>query len=86
MKDDPLNVNYAHNEFKDDKGSVSGSYRVLLPDGRTQIVFYRDDGNGYVADVKYEDPVEYAEDTNPTYNIGSQLDPAAYSVMTYYRQ
>lgn len=33
---------------------TSGSYRVLLPDGRTQIVNFRADKNGYVADVKYE--------------------------------
>jgi hypothetical protein len=38
-----------------------GSYRVLLPDGRTQIVSYRADENGYVADVKYESKAEYPE-------------------------
>ena len=29
-------------------------YRVLMADGRTQIVTYRADEYGYVADVKWE--------------------------------
>ena len=40
-----------------DGGAVTGSYRVALPDGRTQIVDYHADNTGYggyVADVKYE--------------------------------
>ncbi|KZS13696.1 putative Cuticular protein [Daphnia magna] len=42
--------NYAHSESSNGK-AVSGSYRVALPDGRTQYVTYRADHNGYVADV-----------------------------------
>lgn len=45
--------NYGHRQESD--GSVTtGSYRVLLPDGRTQIVHFTADKNGYVANVKYE--------------------------------
>ena len=48
--------NYAH-QADSDGNVVTGSYRVLLPDGRTQIVNYRADNNGYVANVKYEQAI-----------------------------
>ena len=39
VKDEPAGLNFGQNENSD--GSVvSGEYRVLLPDGRTQIVRY----------------------------------------------
>lgn len=45
---------YSHNENSD--GSVTtGEYRVLLPDGRLQIVSFVDRGNGYEATVTYQD-------------------------------
>jgi hypothetical protein len=62
VKDDYTYNDYAHEETSDDKGYVTGSYRTLLPDGRTQIVNYKaDDYTGYVADVKYEGDAKYPE-------------------------
>ena len=58
VKDEPTKNDYAH-EAKSDGKVVTGSYRVLLPDGRTQIVSYRADENGYVADVKYEGEAQF---------------------------
>ncbi|XP_071750015.1 cuticle protein 19.8-like [Lepeophtheirus salmonis] len=40
---------------------VSGSYRVLLPDGRVKDVTYHVEGDsGFVADVKYEETPYHA--------------------------
>ncbi|CAL4080929.1 unnamed protein product, partial [Meganyctiphanes norvegica] len=44
---------FSHVESRDSR-SMQGQYRVLLPDGRTQVVRFYDDGNGYHADVTYE--------------------------------
>ena len=47
-------VKFGANEARDGY-STYGSYRVLLPDGRTQTVTYTvaEDYSGYTADVKY---------------------------------
>ena len=60
VKDEPSYNDYAHQEKSDGK-TVSGSYRVLLPDGRVQTVTYKDDGYGYVADVQYSGEPRYPE-------------------------
>ena len=71
VKDDPSYNDYAHQESGDDKGYVAGSYRVLLPNGRTQVVDYKaDDYTGYVADVKYEGEAKY--DYKPAYKPAYQ--------------
>ena len=65
VNDAPSYNNYGHSE-NSDGNVVTGSYRVLLPDGRTQIVNYRADKNGYVADVKYEGEAKYPEYNKPS--------------------
>ena len=75
VKDDASYNNFAHSE-NSDGNVVTGSYRVALPDGRTQIVNYRADSNGYVADVKYEGEARYPE-YKPSYS---------YSVPAYQAQ
>ncbi|XP_068230871.1 pro-resilin-like isoform X2 [Palaemon carinicauda] len=48
------NLLYSHQESSD--GAVAqGEYRVLLPDGRLQIVTFEDRGQGYQAQVTYQD-------------------------------
>ncbi|KAK4011052.1 hypothetical protein OUZ56_020172 [Daphnia magna] len=63
--DGPSYNNFGHQETADTK-AVTGSYRVALPDGRTQIVTYKADENGYVADVRYEGKATYPEN-KPSY-------------------
>ena len=57
---------------------TTGSYRVLLPDGRTQIVTYKADSYGYVADVKYEGVAMY-----PEYKSSSSYPAPAYKAPAY---
>jgi hypothetical protein len=79
VKDDYTYNDYAHQETADDKGYVSGSYRTLLPDGRTQTVTYKaDDYSGYVADVKYDGEAKY-----PEYKPSGYKPAAAYPSPAY---
>ncbi|KAK4014442.1 hypothetical protein OUZ56_026964 [Daphnia magna] len=76
--------NYAHSESSNGK-AVTGSYRVALPDGRTQYVTYRADHNGYVADVKYEGEAKYPEyrPTSSHYYPAYQAPAPSYSAPAY---
>ena len=69
-------LNYGQEE-NSDGNVVTGEYRVLLPDGRTQIVRYRaDHESGYVAEVTYEgEPVFPPE---PAGGYGPYKGPGAY--------
>lgn len=49
---DPVTANHQSHESASDGDVTRGEYRVLLPDGRTQIVKYTADAkNGYNAQV-----------------------------------
>ena len=63
---DSYSNNFGHSESRDGY-RTSGSYRVNLPDSRTQIVTYTADENGYVADVKYEGEAIFPVETKPAY-------------------
>merc|ERR1719350_1907266 len=53
-------TNFQAVENQDAEGTVIGSYRVNLPDGRVQTVTYTADHyGGFVADVKYEGEAQY---------------------------
>ena len=61
------NANFGHNENRNGY-NTAGEYRVNLPDGRTQIVTYRVDGDaGYIADVRYEGQAIVYEPPKPAY-------------------
>ena len=61
VKDAPSYNDFGQQESSDGK-VVKGSYRVVLPDGRTQTVDYKVEGDsGFVADVQYKGEAKYPE-------------------------
>ncbi|EFX83776.1 hypothetical protein DAPPUDRAFT_301652 [Daphnia pulex] len=75
---------FLHSE-KSDYNVVTGSYRVALPDGRTQIVTYKADKDGYNADVKYEGEAKYPEEPayKPAYKPAASYPAPAYPAPAY---
>merc|ERR1712071_427306 len=75
VQEDYTYNNYGHQESSDGK-VVSGSYDVLLPDGRTQTVTYTvDDYSGYVAKVTYTGEAKSPE-YKPAYKAAAYPAPA----------
>ncbi|KAI9552956.1 hypothetical protein GHT06_020841 [Daphnia sinensis] len=60
VKDEETSNDFYHAENADGN-VVTGTYRVALPDGRTQIVTYKADKDGYTADVRFEGEAKYPE-------------------------
>lgn len=83
VKDKSSNNDFGHWETSDGK-TVTGSYRVLLPDGRTQFVTYKADGtSGYLADIEYEGAVHHPHyqsdyNANPEITIDSEISKFSY--------
>merc|ERR1712126_306975 len=75
VADDYSGAQFGQNENRDNY-ATSGEYRVVLPDGRTQIVTYgtADAYSGNVADVKYEGVAKYPE-YKPTYKPAPAYKP-----------
>merc|ERR1712203_1253829 len=69
VADDYSKATFSANEARDGY-KTTGSYRVALPDGRTQIVNYHvdDAAGGYVADVTYEGVAAYPPAPAPGYH------------------
>ena len=74
-----------HSESSDGK-VVTGTYHIVLPDGRHQTVTYKADSYGYVADVKYTGEAKYPEykaaPAYSTYSATAYTAPA-YSAPAY---
>lgn len=58
VQDAVAGLDFGHHESRKDN-EATGTYHVLLPDGRTQIVDYVADGAGYRPMVRYEGTATY---------------------------
>ena len=68
------NANTHTHEQKSDGKTVSGSYRVDLPDGRIQVVSYIADEKGYRAVVRYENTLDLSK-YYPSESVASTEPP-----------
>lgn len=67
VRDQKTGDDFSHSQ-QSSGSATNGEYRVRLPDGRTQIVSYTADENGYKANVRYDD---LKTDNNDYYNINN---------------
>ncbi|CAH2098963.1 unnamed protein product [Euphydryas editha] len=63
VRDHKTGDDFSHSQ-QSSGSATNGEYRVRLPDGRTQIVSYTADENGYKADVRYDDEKPKTESYN----------------------
>ncbi|XP_041986144.1 probable serine/threonine-protein kinase clkA [Aricia agestis] len=56
VRDHKTGDDFSHSQHSSGS-ATNGEYRVKLPDGRTQIVSYTADENGYKADVRYDNDI-----------------------------
>lgn len=83
VKDDYSGNDYSHSSNSDGR-ITEGEYRVLLPDGRTQIVRYHADADsGYNAEVSYEGEARYEAPQQRSY---SQQQPSYEQPRNTYEQ
>ncbi|CAL4146616.1 unnamed protein product, partial [Meganyctiphanes norvegica] len=72
VKDEFRGLEFDHNE-ESDGDVVRGSYSVLLPDGRTQIVTYEADAeNGYRANVEFIGEAQFPNEFGPAVTFKPQ--------------
>merc|ERR1719206_425234 len=86
VQDDYTATNFGHSEDAKGDGTVTGEYRVALPDGRTQIVKYvADHYNGFQAEVTYEGEAVYPEynPAPPSYGPPAYGPPEPYAPPPY---
>jgi hypothetical protein len=69
VNDDAIGLDFGHKESSDGL-VVTGTYYVLLPDGRMETVNYKADDNGYVAEVIYDGEAKY-DNAKPQKGAGS---------------
>ncbi|XP_043279655.1 pro-resilin-like isoform X2 [Venturia canescens] len=58
VQDAAVGLDFGHREMRKDE-EAKGTYHVLLPDGRTQIVDYIADAGGYRPIIRYEGTATY---------------------------
>merc|ERR1719342_1561799 len=72
VQDDYTNAAFAKSESQNEVGTVTGSYKVNLPDGRIQTVTYTaDEVGGFKAEVTYEGTPVYPPEPEEGYGVYS---------------